>query len=53
MPYNKLILFNHYEISNPSQWDIYVMDQTGANQTLINSTTDDDESLIDTYWWDS
>jgi Tol biopolymer transport system component len=46
-----LILFSRYNSTN-SSYDIYVMDQTGANQTLVNSTASTTEYLIDSYWGD-
>jgi Tol biopolymer transport system component len=46
-----LILFNTYNSTN-SSYDIYVMDQTGANQTLVSSTASTTEYLIDSYWGD-
>jgi Tol biopolymer transport system component len=46
-----LILFSRYNSTN-SSYDIYVMDQTGANQTLVNSTASTTEFLIDSYWGD-
>lgn len=49
VPYKNLILYNVTNNSNNS-WDIYVMSQTGANQTLISSTTNTYESLIDSFW---
>jgi Tol biopolymer transport system component len=49
VPYKNLIMFNRYNSTN-SSWDIYAMDQTGANQTLIHSTADTWESLLDSYW---
>lgn len=48
VPYKNLILYNVTNESN-SSWDIYVMSQTGTNQTLLSSTTDLYESLIDTF----
>jgi Tol biopolymer transport system component len=44
-----LIVYNIINDTN-SSWDIYTMDVTGANQTLITSTTGTDQNLIDTYW---
>ncbi len=49
VPYKSLIFFNHYN-STTESFDIYVMDQTGANQTLVNSTASTYESLVDAYW---
>jgi Tol biopolymer transport system component len=49
VPYKNLILYNVTNNSN-SSWDIYVMSQTGTNQTLLSSTTDVYESLIDSFW---
>lgn len=51
VPYKNLILFNRWDSDN-SSWDIYVMDQSGANQVLIHSTASTYESLIDTYYWE-
>lgn len=51
VPYKNLILFNRWNSDNGS-WDIYVMDQSGANQTQIHSTASTYESLIDTYYWE-
>jgi Tol biopolymer transport system component len=51
VPYKNAILFNRNN-NTSSSWDIYVMDQTGANQTLVNSTTSTYETLIDSYWGD-
>jgi Tol biopolymer transport system component len=49
VPYKNVILFNAWNSDN-SSWDIYVMDQTGANQTLVSSTTNTWETLLDSYW---
>lgn len=49
VPYKNVILFNQINSANAS-WDIYVMDQTGANQVLVHSTASTDESLLDAYW---
>ena len=46
-----LILFSRYNAAN-SSYDIYLMDQTGANQTLVSSTASTTEYLIDSYWGD-
>jgi len=51
VPYKNLILFNRTNDAN-SSWDIYVMDQTGANQVLVSSTANTFETLIDTYLMD-
>jgi len=45
------ILFNRYN-SETSSSDIYSMDQNGANQTLVHSTADTSEILLDGYWGD-
>jgi Tol biopolymer transport system component len=47
VPYKNLILYN---VFNNSESDIYVMDQTGANQTLVITTANTYESLIDSFW---
>ena len=47
--YQGVILYNQINNTN-SSWDIYVMDSTGANQTLVHSTASTDENLVDTYW---
>jgi Tol biopolymer transport system component len=46
-----LILFSRHNAAN-SSYDIYLMDQTGANQTLVSSTASTTEYLIDSYWGD-
>jgi len=46
--YKGAILFNRHNFDNGSI-DIYVMDQTGANQTLVSSETDTYHCLSDTY----
>ncbi len=46
-----LILFSRYN-STTSSSDIYAMDQTGANPTLVTSTANTYEYLIDSYWGD-
>src|SRR5258708_3393544 len=46
-----LILFSRYNSAN-SSYDIYAMDQTCANQTLVSSTANTTEYLIDSYWGD-
>jgi Tol biopolymer transport system component len=51
MPYGNLILFNQEDDTN-SSWDIYVMDQSGNNPTLVVSTANTDDNLIDAYWED-
>jgi Tol biopolymer transport system component len=43
------ILFNRWD-SATGYWDIYIMDQAGANQTLVTSTGSSYETLIDSYW---
>jgi len=47
--YKDQILFNRYNSDN-SSGDIYVMDQTGANQKLVHSTDSTYEMLVDAYW---
>ena len=47
--YKNLVIFNQANSANNS-WDIYSMDQTGNNQTLIHSTADTAETLIDSYY---
>ena len=49
VPYKNLILFNRYN-GETSSWDIYSMDQNGGNQTLVHSTADTSETLLDSYW---
>jgi Tol biopolymer transport system component len=49
VPYNGAILFNRWNSTN-SSYDIYVMDPTGANQLLVNSTASTYEFLTDSYW---
>jgi Tol biopolymer transport system component len=51
VPNNSLIVFDRYN-STTSSNDVYVMDQTGANQTLVSSTASTTEFLIDSYWGD-
>ena len=51
VPYGNLILFNQMDETN-SSWDIYVMDQSGNNPTLVVSTANTDDTLIDAYWED-
>jgi Tol biopolymer transport system component len=51
VPNKNLIVFDRYN-SAASSRDIYVMDQTGANQTLVSSTASTTEYLIDSYWGD-
>jgi Tol biopolymer transport system component len=51
LPYKDLILFDRINQTDGS-WQIYVMDQSGANQTLLSSTAVTYESLTDTYWDD-
>ena len=51
MANRNLILFDRYNSANSSH-DIYVMDQTGANQSLVSSTASTTEYLIDSYWGD-
>ncbi len=49
VPYKNLIVFNQSNSTNNS-WDVYVMDQTGNNQTLVHSTANTWEALIESYW---
>ena len=49
VPYEGLILYNRYNNST-EMWDIYAMDQTGALQVDIGSSTDTNQILIDSYW---
>jgi Tol biopolymer transport system component len=51
VPNKNLILFSRYNSTN-SSYDIYAMDQAGANQTLVSSTASTTEYLIDSYWGD-
>ena len=51
VPYEGLILYNRFNDST-EMWDIYAMDQTGALQVDIGSTTDTNQILIDSYWQD-
>jgi Tol biopolymer transport system component len=51
VPNKNLVVFDRYN-STASSRDIYVMDQTGANQTLVSSTASTTEYLIDSYWGD-
>ncbi len=48
VPYMNQILFSRYN-STSTSYDIYVMGQTGANQTLVNSTPNTEEFLVDAY----
>jgi len=47
--YKEHILFNQYN-SDTQSFDIYVMDQNGTNQTLVHTTANTYETLIDTYY---
>jgi Tol biopolymer transport system component len=49
IPYQNSILFNSVNDTN-SSWDVYTMDQTGANQVLVTSTANEDQDLNDGYW---
>ena len=51
VPNKNLILFIRWN-GTSSSYDIYTMDQTGANQTLVSSTASTREFLIDSYWGD-
>jgi Tol biopolymer transport system component len=51
VPNKNLILFSRYNSTN-SSYDIYAMDQAGANQILVSSTASTTEYLIDSYWGD-
>ncbi len=48
VPHRGVILFNRYNDANSSV-DIYMMDQNGANQAVVNSTADTFSCLNDTY----
>ncbi len=47
--YKNQIFYNQSNSTSQS-WDIYVMDETGANQTLVNSTADTYEGLLDAFY---
>jgi Tol biopolymer transport system component len=47
--YKNLIFYNQSNSTSQS-WDIYVMDETGGNQTLVNSTPNTYEGLLDAYY---
>ena len=47
--YKNLIFYNQSN-STSNSWDIYVMDETGANQALVNSTADTYEGLLDAFY---
>ena len=49
VPYKNLIVFNRYN-GDTSSWDIYVMNQDGSNQTLVHTTANTWETLLDSYW---
>jgi len=49
VPYKNLILFNRFD-NTDSSFQIYVMDQSGANQILLSATPATYETLVDTYW---
>ncbi len=49
VPYKNQILFNRVN-GDTGSFDIYVMDQTGANQTLVNSTASTFQTLLDAYY---
>jgi Tol biopolymer transport system component len=49
VPYKNQILFNRYN-DDTGSFDIWVMDQTGANQTLVSSTASTFQSLLDAYY---
>jgi hypothetical protein len=49
VPYWNQIIFNRFN-NDSGSFDIHVMDQTGANQVLVNSTASTFESLIDVYF---
>jgi Tol biopolymer transport system component len=48
--FGKVILFNHYNPDTAAA-DLYVMDTTGANQTLVSTSPNNTwQSLVDAYW---
>jgi Tol biopolymer transport system component len=47
--YKDVILFNRINNST-SSWDIYVMNQDGSGQTLVHTTANTWETLLDSYW---
>jgi len=49
VPFNGQIFFNRYNNTSHT-WDIYVMDQSGANQALVLTAPNTDNCLIDAYW---
>jgi len=49
--YKNVVLFNRYN-SDSSSWDIYVMNPDGSGQTLVHSTADTWEALVDSYFED-
>ena len=49
VPYRNLILFNQWNSATTS-FDIYVMDETGGNQTLVHTTANTYESLLDAFY---
>lgn len=49
VPFENRILFNRYD-NDTGSFDIYVMDQSGANQTLVSSTASTYETLLDAYY---
>jgi Tol biopolymer transport system component len=49
--YDGFIFFNVTDDAN-SSWDIYVMSPSGTSQTLVSSTANTYENLIDAYWED-
>jgi hypothetical protein len=49
VPYKNLILFNRLDHTDGS-FQIYVMDQSGTNQTMLSGKAATYETLVDTYW---
>jgi Tol biopolymer transport system component len=50
MAFNNFILFNHYNPDTAAA-DLYVMDTTGANQTLVSTGANNTwQTLVDAYW---
>jgi Tol biopolymer transport system component len=51
LAYKNLIFFTQSNNAD-SSYDIYVMDQTGGNQTLVSDTASTWQLLNDDYWGD-
>jgi Tol biopolymer transport system component len=49
VPYKNQVFFNRYN-NDTGSFDIWVMDQTGGNPTLVNSTASTYETLLDAYY---